>query len=357
MADPKKVRWSQLKVGILGLFAFLILAVLIFLLTSSRGFFRQNATLYTYMDDASGMAEGTPVRLNGFTIGSLQRIQLTTSSDPKKTVQFVMQVQAKFLPQIPIDSVAGISAANLLGDKFVNITKGRNSVHVQDGATITSLQAQDIPELMSQTANLLQSFQVIVNRIDSLLAGVEQGKGNIGKLLKDEELYNRLNAIATEGQSLLVDVRKGNGTISKLIYDDSLYQELRSPIKRVDAILAEIQTGNGSAGKLLKDPALYDEAKASLTEIRLLLGDLNAGKGTAGKLLKDDALHRRLDELVAKFNTTIDKINSGQGTLGQLVVNPELYNSLNGATHEFQALAKDMRTNPKKFLTIRLTLF
>jgi phospholipid/cholesterol/gamma-HCH transport system substrate-binding protein len=357
MADPKKVRWSQLKVGILGLAAFLIISVLIFLLTSSRGFFQKTATLYTYMDDASGMAEGTPVRLNGFSVGTLEKIQLTTLSDPKKTVQFVMQVQDKFLPQIPIDSVAGISAANLLGDKFVNITKGRNAVHVKDGDTLVSLQAQDIPELMAQAANLLQSFQIIVNRVDSLLAGVEQGKGNIGKLLKDEELYNRLNGIATEGQTLLADIRKGNGTISKLIYDDSLYQELRSPIKRVDAILADIQAGNGSAGKLLKDPALYDEAKASLTEIRTLLADLNAGKGTAGKLLKDDALHKRLDELVAKFNGTIDKINSGQGTLGQLVVNPELYNSLNSATHEFQALAKDMRTNPKKFLTIRLTLF
>ena len=32
--------------------------------------------------------------------------------------------------------------------------------------------------------------------MDKLLAGVEQGKGNIGKLLKDEEFYNRLNGIA-----------------------------------------------------------------------------------------------------------------------------------------------------------------
>ncbi|MCU1235617.1 MAG: Mammalian cell entry related domain protein [Candidatus Solibacter sp.] len=357
MADPKKVRWSQLKVGILGLSAFFILSVLIFLLTSSRGFFQKNAILYTYMDDASGMAEGTPVRLNGFTIGSLDKIQLTTSNDPKKTVQFQMKVLEKFLPQIPVDSVAGISAANLLGDKFINITKGRSPQTVKNGAEIKSLQAQDIPELMAQSATLLQSFQTIVNRIDSLLAGVEQGKGNIGKLLKDEELYNRLNGIATEGQTLLSDVRNGHGTLSKLIYDDALYQELRSPIKRVDALLADLQAGNGSAGKLLKDPVLYDEAKSSLTEIRLLLADLNAGKGTAGKLLKDDALHKRLDELVAKFNGTIDKINSGQGTLGQLIVNPELYNALNGATREFQSLAKDMRANPKKFLTIRLTLF
>ena len=39
MADPRKVRWSQLKVGIVGIVAFLILSVLIFLLTSSRGIF------------------------------------------------------------------------------------------------------------------------------------------------------------------------------------------------------------------------------------------------------------------------------------------------------------------------------
>src|SRR4051794_9765505 len=122
MADPKKVRWSQLKVGIVGIAAFLIIAVLIFLLTSSRGLFQKTALLYTYMDDASGMAEGTPVRLNGFTIGTLDKIQLTTSNEPKKSVQFVMKVRDTFLRQIPVDSVAGISAANLLGDKFVNIT-------------------------------------------------------------------------------------------------------------------------------------------------------------------------------------------------------------------------------------------
>ena len=254
MADPKKVRWSQLKVGVVGLSAFLILAALIFLLTSSKGFFQKTALLHTFMDDASGMAEGTPVRLNGFTIGSLEKIELTKSAEPKRSVEFIMKVQEKFLQQIPVDSVAGISAANLLGDKFINITKGRNAQTVKDGAEIKSLQAQDIPELMAQSANLLQTFQTIVNRLDSLLAGVEQGKGNIGKLLKDEELYNRLNGIASEGQSLLADVRNGKGTISKLIYDDALYQEIRSPIKRVDALLADLQAGTRKRGQTAQGP-------------------------------------------------------------------------------------------------------
>ena len=50
-------------------------------------------------------------------------------------------------------------------------------------------------------------------------------------------------------------------------------------------------------------------------------------------------------------------MNAGQGTVGQLLVNPQLFDALTGATREFQSLAKDMRANPKKFLTIRLTLF
>jgi phospholipid/cholesterol/gamma-HCH transport system substrate-binding protein len=357
MPDRSKVRWSQLKVGVIGLAAFLILALLVFLLTGSKGIFQRNATLHTFMDDASGITDSTPVRLNGITIGSVDKVTLTNSRDPKRTIQFDLQVQEKYLPDIKVDSVAGITAANLLGDKFINITKGRSPQHVVDGSELKSLQSQDIPELMAQSANLLVSLQTIVNRVDALLAGVEQGKGNIGKLLKDEELYDRLNGIGSEMQKLLADVRTGHGTISKLIYDDALYQEIRSPIKRADAILADLQAGQGSAGKFLKDPALYDEAKQSLAEIKELLAGVNAGKGTAGKLMKDEQLYQRLDLLVAKFNTTIDKINSGQGTLGQLMVNPQLYESLNGATREFQSLAKDIRANPKKFLTIRLTIF
>jgi hypothetical protein len=57
------------------------------------------------------------------------------------------------------------------------------------------------------TLTPLGAFQRPASMTFGLFPGVEQGKGNIGKLLKDEELYNRLNGIATEGQTLLADVR------------------------------------------------------------------------------------------------------------------------------------------------------
>jgi phospholipid/cholesterol/gamma-HCH transport system substrate-binding protein len=359
MADRSKVRWSQLKVGVIALSAFLILFVLVFLLTSSKGipFITHYDTLLTFMDDASGVTDGTPVRLNGISIGYVDKPRLSNLRDPKRSVEFVLKIKPEFLRDIPFDSVASIAAANLLGDKFVNISKGISNQTVQDGATIPSAQTQDIPEMLGEMSNLLKSFQNIVNRVDGLLAGVEAGKGNIGLLLKDEELYNRLNGIAEEGRRLLADARTGKGTLSKLLYDDALYQELRAPFIRIDAMLADLQAGQGSAGKFLKDPALYNEIQQTTAALRAVIADLNSGKGTAGKLLKDEELNRQINTLLSKLNTTVDKLNAGQGSVGQFLVNPQLYESLNGATREFQSLAKDMRANPKKFLSIRLVLF
>jgi phospholipid/cholesterol/gamma-HCH transport system substrate-binding protein len=357
MPDASKVHWSQLKVGVVTIIAFLIVFVLVFLLTSTKGIFQHNVPLRTYMDDAAAMADGSVVRLNGINIGYLDKLSLTNSPDPKRAVEFTMMVREKFLQDIPVDSVVTIAAANLLGDKFINITKGQSSQHVKPGDELPSLQGQDIPELMAATGKLMSSFQNMVNRIDNLFVGVEAGRGNLGKFLKDEELYRRVNGIAAEAQQLLTTLRTGNGTASKLLNDDALYNELRAPFRRIDAILADLQAGQGTAGRLLKDPALANDLQALLGEMKTVVAGINSGKGTAGKLLKDEQLHQRLDALLVKMTGTLDRINSGQGTLGQLMVNPQLYESLNGATREFQSLAKDMRANPKKFLTIRLALF
>lgn len=357
MPDRSRIRWSQLKVGVVVLSSLIILAFLILLLTNSKGVFRPYILVRTYMDDASGVAEKTPVRLNGISIGYVEQIRLTNSKVPNRAVEFDMKVEEGRMRDIPVDSVAGISAANLLGEKFINIAKGTSNQTVQPGAELKSLPSQDIPELLAQMSNVLQSFQTIVGRADNLLAVVEQGKGNIGKLLKDEEFYDRLTAIETEGQKLLADIRTSNGTLGKLLHDPSLYNDMQAPLKRIDAILAGVQAGQGTAGKLFTDQSLYDELQKTVGEIRGLVAQVNSGQGTLGKLVKDEEFYRKLDELLAKLATTMDRVNSGQGTLGQLMVNPRLYESLAGATREFQSLAQDMRANPKKFLTIRLTLF
>jgi phospholipid/cholesterol/gamma-HCH transport system substrate-binding protein len=334
-----------------------IAAVLIFLLTGQSGLFQGEFHLKTYMEDSAGMATNAPVRLNGILVGHIGTVTLSGSRDRMHTVDIDMVIQEKYLDQIPEDSRAAISSANLLGDKYINITRGTHPKHVEPGGQIDALATQDIPEVIAQSSLLLGQFQTIMGRIDGLLAIVENGQGNIGKLLKDDSLYDRANATVGEVQQLVKDVKDSNGTISHLLYDDTLYNDIRRPIQRLDDMLAQIQQGKGSAGKLINDPALYDEARQSIAEAKQLLTNLNSGKGTAGKFLTDDQIYTQLNLIEAKVTTAIDKINAGQGTIGQLMVNPQLYDSLNGTAREVQSLIKDMHANPKKFLTIKLVLF
>lgn len=357
MPDRSRVRWSQLKVGVVAIAALVILAVLIFLLTGSRGVFRRDAIIHMYVEDAAGTNTSAPVRLHGFLVGYVEGIQLSGLADPGQAVRLDLSVEERYLQQIPKDSVGVITAASLLGDKFINITRGKSPEPIEPGGTLRSLPPQDIPELMAQSANVLETLQNIVRRVDTVVADVEKGEGNIGKLLRDEELYQRLSGMAAQGEQLLADIRRGKGTISRLIYDDTLYQEVRAPIRRIDAMLAELEKGRGTAGRLLRDPALYDEAQRSLAELRKLVEGLGKGRGTAGRLLTDEELYARINTLVGRIDVTLDRINTGQGTLGQLMVNPQLYDTLSGTMREFQSLARDIRANPRRFLTIRLTLF
>lgn len=357
MASQQRVRWAQLRVGVVASIAMVLAAVLIFLLTGQSNFLTGDFNLRTFMEDSAGMAENAQVRLNGIAVGHIKKVQLSGSHDPKRTVQIDMKISRKYLQQIPDDSKAAISAANLLGDKYINITKGTHPKHVSEDGEIASLQTQDIPEILGQASGLLAQFQTILRRVDGLLAVVDAGEGNLGKLIKDDTLYDRVNSIAGEVSQLVKDVKNSNGTISHLLYDDTLYNDIRKPIQRLDDMLAQLQQARGSAGKLLYDPALYDEAHASITEAKKMLDELNAGKGTAGKLLKDEQVYQQLTQIAGKLDTAIDKINAGQGTIGQLVVNPQLYDAMTGATREVNALISDMRKEPKKFLRIKLAIF
>jgi phospholipid/cholesterol/gamma-HCH transport system substrate-binding protein len=364
MASQQRVEWAKLKTGILATVAMVIAAVLIFLLTGNGTLFERQALLKTFMADSAGMAPNAPVRLNGILVGHIKNVVLSGSTIPKRTVEVDMVMPEKYLVEIPVNSEAAISAANLLGDKYINITRGTDKKHVEDGSEIASLQTQDVPEILAQSSSLLSQFQTILGRLDGLLTGVENGQGNLGKLFKDDSLYDRLNATAGEVEQLVKDIHNSNGTVSHLLYDPAFYDDIRRPIQRLDDMLAAVQQQKGTAGKLLYDPQLHNEvlgtitdARADIAEAKKLVDDLNAGKGTAGKFLKDEDIYNQLDLISKKINTTMDKINSGQGTIGQLMTNPKLYDSLTSTSTEMTTVLKNFEANPKKFLTIRLILF
>jgi len=357
MPSAKKVRWAQLRVGLMALGAMFLLAVMIFLLTGTKGLFVPKSTLYTYMDDSAALSNGAPVRLNGIVIGNVENIGLSGDTAPRRIIRIQMLVDKEKARDIPVDSQAAITAENVLGTKYINIKMGKSRQMVRDGGEVPSKDVSEFDEVVQSGYDVMVTARGLLKRIDGVVSELEAGKGTIGRLMVDDQLYNNLNATVAETQKVAAAISSGQGTVGRLLYDEALYNDVRTTVHRFDEILASVQDGQGTAGRLIKDPALYEDAKKTVGELRRLAEDLNAGKGTAGKLLKDDELHRQIQSTVAKLESTIDKLNSGQGTLGQLLVNPSLYESMNGAGQELQGLMKDFRSNPKKFLRIKLAIF
>jgi len=352
-----KKRWAQLRVGLLAIAALSLLAFLIFLMTSTHGIFVSRSPLYTYLDDSAAIADGAPVRLNGITVGKVSHVSLSGSAEPDRIIKVTLDVDNRYLPSIPVDSQAGITAENLLGTKYINIKKGKSQTAVQAGSEIQSLDTREFADVVQQGYSTLDSLDGIFKKLDGILDAVQVGKGTLGKLFSDDELYRKILAMSNEGNKLLVTLNSDGSTLGKLTHDDALYNDLRGTLSRVNALADGLQQGEGTAGKLLKDPALYNETRTAIGDIHRLLDGLNEGKGTAGKLLHSDDLHDQLQATMGRLDSILDKVNSGQGTIGQLLVNPSLYQTLDVTTREMNGLIKDFRANPKKFLRIKFAIF
>jgi phospholipid/cholesterol/gamma-HCH transport system substrate-binding protein len=357
MAGSSKVAWAQLKVGILAAVTLAILVGLIFLMTGAHNPFSDKFAVYTFYPDSSAMTEGAAVRLNGILVGQVKHIELTGSANPARAIRMTMEIDARYLGSIPKDSEVGFSAENVLGTKYLNIQRGQSRENVRPNQELKARDDKDFMEMLRSASPIVDTMQSILTRVDRMVAQLESGKGSIGKLLYDQELYNKINSILEDFQKVTHALASGQGTLGALLYDESLHAQIKNTVQRLDDVLAGLQRGEGTAGHLLKDPALYDELKQSSSQLRILVTNLNAGKGTAGKLLTDDATHAKLIGTLDRINATLDKVNSGQGTIGQLMVNQALYDNLVGTTSEMKGLMKDFRANPKKFLSIKLHIF
>lgn len=355
--NAKNQSWAQLRVGLTALFALAMLGVLIFFMTSNKSFFSDQTKLYTYFVSSGGISAGQPVRLNGILAGKVDKVELSGDLRPERTVRITMLVDDKMLKEIPVDSTAQVGSENLLSGRYLALLRGQSKTLVAAGAEIQSKVQPEIDDMKTQGLQMLESANSILAKVEGIVKQVEVGQGTIGKLLVDETIYNKALSITAEIDRLTKAINTGNGLVGKLIYDETLYTDVRKTLARVDTMVADVQDGKGTAGKLLKDPAVYDEARSAIAEVRKTIEALNAGKGTAGKLLRSDELHNQLATSMKKLDVTIDKINSGQGTIGQLLVNGSLYDNLNGTAREMQGLMKDFRSNPKKFLRIKLALF
>jgi phospholipid/cholesterol/gamma-HCH transport system substrate-binding protein len=361
LPSQQEVRWSQLKIGLIVLISTIILVTLLFLMTSASGFgfFSHKLTLTTYFENSAGLKSGAAVNLEGVTIGNVKSVTVTAAPDRKLTpVRVLMKIDDKFQRSIRKDSTASLSTIGVLGDTVVDInSQVATGPPIQDGDELKTTETPSIPDVVKASQGTIESLNVILAKLNAVVDNLQAGKGSVGQLINNPDLYNKATKTVDELNKLEVGLNEGRGSVGKLMTDDTMYNRLNDAALKLDTIATELNSGTGTAGKLLKDDTLYNNLNSSLAHLNAILTEADAGKGSVGMLLKDPTFARNLNDTLTKTDALISGIGEGRGTLGKLATDDTAYTNINALLTQSSGLVESIRRDPKKYLTIHMKIF
>lgn len=287
----------------LGLFvALAVLAAAIILETvGGPEMFKSGTHINALFAGIQDLKKGDPVKMAGVEIGRVEDIGLDETNNK---VRVRMKVSTK--AAVKTDSVATIKFTGLMGQNFVSIDFGSpNAARLKDDQYISTVEQPDLSAMMAKldavasgVENLTKSFTG--DKIDNLL-------GPFTDFLKAnrEPLTGTISNLQSITANVSYQISEGKGTLGKLIKDEALYNTALSTISNFQDTATEV--------------------KVTIADARKIVDDINAGQGTVGKLMKDEKLYREATESMTNLKEILQKVNQGQGTVGKLVNDQEFY--------------------------------
>jgi len=103
------------------------LSYYVYQVARSRGWFLTKMPYFTFVHDASGLNVGDRVRLMGFDAGEITEITPQPPDDLYFNVFVQFRVKEPYYGYLWADSRAKVGAADFLGHRFIEVTKGTNA--------------------------------------------------------------------------------------------------------------------------------------------------------------------------------------------------------------------------------------
>ena len=358
MPQQQRLNWAQLRVGAMVIISLVILAMGIFFISGQEGFFRRRYTLKAYISEAGGLRQGAQVSLAGVAAGNVEKIGISPYPERARAVEIVMSVARDYQDQIRADSRASIETVGLLGESYVDITRGSPGQEViPDGSVLKSSEEADIKRVVQNANDVIINLRVLSAKLNDITSQIQSGKGSVGKLVYDQTLYNRLNKTTDTFDRMVTRVEQGQGTLGKLMADETLYTTTVATIDRLNKVIDDMQHGQGSLAKFISDPSVYNNVNHLVAQANSLVDNINQGQGTLGKFAKDPQLYDRMNQTFDHLDKISSRMADGQGTLGKFSTDPTLYNNLSESSQSLKDFLTEFKKSPKKYLTLRVRMF
>jgi phospholipid/cholesterol/gamma-HCH transport system substrate-binding protein len=186
------------KLGMFVTIGLILFVGTIYFIGKQQNLFGSTFTLQSQFKTVTGLKVGNNVRFSGINVGTVSEIDLITDS----TVAVKFAIKEEVRRFIKTDAKASIGSDGLMGDKVLTISPGTTSKSsVKDNATIASLKAIEIEDIMKGVKTTVDNAAVITDQLAEFSYKINNGKGTLSKLLMDENMGQKLDASMSNLQS------------------------------------------------------------------------------------------------------------------------------------------------------------
>ena len=296
---------NEVKTALLFIFG-IALFLIGFSYLKSNDVFIADRVFYGIYDNTEGLVNGTPVTINGYTVGAVESSELL---HPSGKIRVTFRVENDF--PFSKNSIAQIYESGLIGGKALAVVPAsENAPLAVHRDTLQTSVAPGLTDLVNEKLSPLQE------KIESMIVHA------------DSVLIALANVLDTQRQEALrQSIDQFNKTTTALA---SLTTSLDNNL-------------NSSDGSLNKTFASLERISANAVSITDSLQQAPLG-----------ATIRSLQQTSEDLELITSKISAGEGSLGKLIHSDSLINALNQTSNQAQLLLEDLRLNPKRYVHFSL---
>jgi len=315
----------------------LVVAAVLWVQQSDIG--QKRRSIVARFRDVGNVRVGAMVVIRGVKSGRIERMELA----PNGWVEVRMALDPT--AELPKDPVVLLNESSLFGEWQATIL-GREGLPRDEnveqqikeadlgGGRLPGATLPDIAQLTAVAGRIAGDVATVAERVE--VAFDERAA---------RELRASIRNFSDLSSSLAETVReqsKNMRSMSKEVQEGVDY--LLSASHDVKAISARFDssTARGEVRQIVEDAATAArELRETSRRLLTISGQLGASE-------------ERLQRFIANSDSVMSKINRGEGSLGLLVNDSSLYRNADSTMIELRALIRDMRTNPKKYVNVRI---
>lgn len=243
-----------------------------------QGWFTPTEYVFVELPGASGVQIGTPVRLKGFKIGEVDKIELEPNLDVKARLKLVKERMAL----LGEDARARFGRDGPIGGKYIEVLPGsRAGKRITAQATLPMDVGNELDDVMGTVRVAVEKLALAIGKMEPILDDTKKLTGEAAEMRKDirasvttvlanmqamsEQLKlmgdtagNVTVRIDRDSQQMLVDLRKILAQAEQAASSarhalTTLDQELPTALKSAQQALANAQTATSDAKQIIRD--------------------------------------------------------------------------------------------------------